>query len=1221
MRSMFAQVRGRRALPLVLAAWLLAPAEAAAQGSAASDRAALEAFYDATGGADWTDSTNWKTAAPLGEWYGVETDAAGRVTALRLPGNDLTGRIPTAVGGLALLRNLDLGSRWDSTAQESRENALTGPIPPALGDLANLVNLDLGQNGLTGPIPAALRNLTGLRSLDLGWNDLTGPIPDQLGGLANLENLNLRSNALTGTIPATALGNLTGLRTLDLGSNDLTGPIPSNLQGLANLWSLNLGWNALTGTIPTLGSLENLQYLYLAGNELTGPIPGELGRLVNLEWLVLDDNAFTGPIPSELASLVNLSWLGLYLNGLTGPVPSELGDLVNLKNLSLGANALTGPVPSELGDLANLETLTLRQNPLTGPLPQRLTELSQLTRLDINDTAACAPHDAAFQAWLATINFSGELCNRPPEPVDAISAQTLTESGPALALSLAPYFADPDDDALTFGATSSRSGAVAVLVSGETLWLAPANPGTATVTVTARDPDGLGADQTVAVTTVASAGPQNDREVLEILYDATGGPNWNDGTNWTSSAPLGEWHGVTTDADGRVTALNLYNNGLAGPLPPALANLRSLDQLELSRNGLVGPLPSWLGTLASLRVLSLWWNGFTGPIPDTLGSLVNLTSLNLAWNDLTGPVPSWLGNLPYLGWLNLRGNRLTGPIPNALRRLANLRSLYLARNDLTGPVPRWLGDLTQLRHVDLAGTALTGPLPDELGNLENLESLLLDYAWGVSGPLPTALRQSRLKNLNLFATQACTPAAWGDWPATFEHFEGRSCETGSDVTVDVAVVYTPAAREALGGAAATEAQIDLVIAVTNQVLAESDANIRVALAGRSEVDYRETGDGFLDLGRLADPSDGHMDEVHALRDEVGADLVSLMVAESSVCGLAYLAGAFSLTIEGCAFTHELGHNFGLSHDRYEVGGGSLAHPAYGYVNQRGFAVGAAPSNRWTTMMAYADQCRDSYTFCSGVPRFSNPRQSHNGDPLGIAYGDGGSGVNGPADATAVLDATGPIVAAWRDHVPRPNRPPRAAGTLPDRTMTRNAEVEVDVSSAFVDPDGDPLVYSVSSSAPRVLSATVAGARVTLSAMAEGTAVIRVTATDTGGLSAFQSVTVTVRARVLSPFTDHPIVPGVTPVRAVHFTELRTRIDLLRRDAGLGTFPWTDPVLNVGATRVRLAHLLELREALATAYAAAGRAAPRWTDAAPAGGATPIRAAHLMELRAAVTALE
>ena len=113
--------------------WALSAAEAVAQGSVASDRAALEALYDATGGPDWIDDTSWKTSAPLGEWFGVTTDTAGRVTRLELPGNGLAGPIPAALGELALLRTLDLEGRWDSAAQQSFENTLTGPIPPRWG--------------------------------------------------------------------------------------------------------------------------------------------------------------------------------------------------------------------------------------------------------------------------------------------------------------------------------------------------------------------------------------------------------------------------------------------------------------------------------------------------------------------------------------------------------------------------------------------------------------------------------------------------------------------------------------------------------------------------------------------------------------------------------------------------------------------------------------------------------------------------------------------------------------------------------------------------------------------------------------------------------------------------------------------------------------------------------------------------------------------------------
>ena len=59
-----------------------------------ADRAALVALYNATGGADWTNNTNWLSNEALSEWHRVETDEDGRVTALRLVANELSGEIP-----------------------------------------------------------------------------------------------------------------------------------------------------------------------------------------------------------------------------------------------------------------------------------------------------------------------------------------------------------------------------------------------------------------------------------------------------------------------------------------------------------------------------------------------------------------------------------------------------------------------------------------------------------------------------------------------------------------------------------------------------------------------------------------------------------------------------------------------------------------------------------------------------------------------------------------------------------------------------------------------------------------------------------------------------------------------------------------------------------------------------------------------------------------------
>ena len=62
------------------------------------------------------------------------------------------------------------------------------------------------------------------------------------------------------------------------------------------------------------------------------------------------------------------------------------------------------------------------------------------------------------------------------------------------------YFNDPDGDPLTFTAASSRVNVVTVGVAGSIVTLTPVDNGTATVTVTARDPGGLSATQTIVVT-------------------------------------------------------------------------------------------------------------------------------------------------------------------------------------------------------------------------------------------------------------------------------------------------------------------------------------------------------------------------------------------------------------------------------------------------------------------------------------------------------------------------------------------------------------------------------------------------------------------------------------------------------------------------------------------------------------------------------------------------
>ena len=147
----------------------------------------------------------------------------------------------------------------------------------------------------------------------------------------------------------------------------------------------------------------------------------------------------------------------------------------------------------------------------------------------------------------------------------------------------------------------------------------------------------------------ASDAVQRDRAALVALYEATDGANWDDSTNWLSDAPLSEWHGVTTDTDGRVMELSLAGNKLTGSLPAELGYLTNLQVLELAGNSLDGALPAAWGRLGSLEVLELAGNHLSGPLPTEWHYLRRLDVLDLSRNSLSGVLPAEWGQLDNLG--------------------------------------------------------------------------------------------------------------------------------------------------------------------------------------------------------------------------------------------------------------------------------------------------------------------------------------------------------------------------------------------------------------------------------------------------------------------------------------------------------------------------------------------------------------------------------------------
>lgn len=124
---------------------------------------------------------------------------------------------------------------------------------------------------------------------------------------------------------------------------------------------------------------------------------------------------------------------------------------------------------------------------------------------------------------------------------------------------------------------------------------------------------------------------------------------------------------------------------------------------------------------------------------------------------------------------------------------------------------------------------------------------------------------------------------------------------------------------------------------------------------------------------------------------------------------------------------------------------------------------------------------------------------------------------------------------------------------------------------------------------------------------------RVRAVDSGGSRSAPS---NMALGATFAFTDVPIVAGVTPVRAQHFTELRQAVDVVRGVAGLPGANWTDADLTPQATRIRAVHLQELRDRLTEALAALQISTSPFTDPALSTGAggTPVKKLHVDELR-------
>ncbi|WP_405916405.1 M12 family metallo-peptidase [Streptomyces sp. NBC_00728] len=223
----------------------------------------------------------------------------------------------------------------------------------------------------------------------------------------------------------------------------------------------------------------------------------------------------------------------------------------------------------------------------------------------------------------------------------------------------------------------------------------------------------------------------------------------------------------------------------------------------------------------------------------------------------------------------------------------------------------------------------------------------------------------------------------------------RVATPDNPAAIDIVVAYTPATVTELGSVGAVQGRINYGVNQLNRALATSGvpASVHVVHSYQTQATGVPRENAGTLLSRISNPANLTLGATAAAqRAAFGADLVALVAAippedSSGQADLPNPAGpatdndAFSVTsaysITGWEnLAHEIGHNFGLMHDRKTVVNQGGTTPVgtfnYGWVT---------PDQRHHTIMAYSSACT---LRCQVVNQYSNTENLLNGQALGDA---------------------------------------------------------------------------------------------------------------------------------------------------------------------------------------------------------------------------------------------
>ena len=671
------------------------------------------------------------------------------------------------------------------------------------------------------------------------------------------------------------------------------------------------------------------------------------------------------------------------------------------------------------------------------------------TAMSSNTAVVRAELAGAAATLIAVVKGSATVTVAIPD------AEALT--GDQVAIRVAGYFTDPDQDPLTFGAETTEVGVATVSVTGDEVTVGAISPGVATITVTATDPEGLVAAQDFHLTVPNRAPratdplPDIELEVGEEVETRMSGhftdPDGEELTFAASSSREAVTEVGVSGADLTVgaTAKGTATITVTATDPGGLVAVQGFLVTVPNR------APEAVDSLPDIEV----------EVGETVGLELSRFFMDPDGDDLVFAATSSD---------SVRAVAETSGAEARVRAVAKgTATIEVSATDTEGLTAR----LAFSVRVPNRAPSATAALPDI--EVEVGEATGTDLGAHFTDPDGDIL---------VFAAESSDPAV------------ARVSVTGERVTVGAvakgAATVTVTATDT-EGLAATQS---LRVTVPNRAPRVTDTlpDIEVEVGGEASAKMSHhfvdpDGDG---LTYRAESSQGGVAGVAVSGDEVLVRAVAkgtatIEVSATDTEGLTARL-AFSVRVPNRAPSA----TEALPDVEVEVG------------EATGAALGAHFADPDGDILAFAAE--------SSHPAVATVSVSANRFTV-TAVSKG--------TATITVTATDPegLKVAQSFRVTVPNRAPEAANALPDLELHVGEESATDMSAHFVDPDGDTLFFTAESSDSMVAAAHVSGDRVTVSALAWGTTTVTVTASDPEDLTATGVFQVTVpnrRPRVHTP---------------------------------------------------------------------------------------------------------